>query len=255
MVPIINDVTRFIKDCVNNGNKSCVMDLNDVVIDGIISPFSYIAWKVRDCNILSIRPGEVIISKVLIDDIFNHPHVKLYHEWFLRVWRVPNVDVLWLMPCTAKKPYIESVTYRMVLYYVKSLRELGISVEVIAISEPMGLVPIKFCRYYPLANYDYPPKLMDDKDRELMVKLIARLIKKILGRPKLVIATLPRHHRSILEDALSLLGVNDCIKIIPYGKLAFRSLRRAYEYVINVMNNGEKDSVSLKAHHKSVSSP
>ena len=241
---MIKSLNELITDFLNN---SCHLNssTSNYFVDNLIVPTAYIAWRLHDCSVLKIPPGKIVIAKYLVSDIFNHPHVKTYHEWFLRIWNIgKGTDYVWLMPCTSKKPYVRSVTYKMAKYYTKRLKEVGINVELIAISEPMGLVPIRFSSYYPVANYDYPPKLMDYKDRELMVKLLIKLFKKLLKMNirNYIIATLPKHHELILREVIKELDEETRRKVIivPYGRKAFKTLRSVYEGML-------KNQISLLA--------
>ncbi len=234
MVKFLNKlITDFLSNyCYLNGLVS------NYFINDLVMPSAYLAWKFHDCSVLNIPPGEVVISKYLISNIFEHPHVKAYHEWFLRIWSLGmSIDYIWLMPCTSKKPYVRSVTYKMVKYYVKRLKEVGINVELIAVSEPMGLVPIEFCTYYPVANYDYPPRLMDENDRELMITLLIRLFKKLLKMSirNYIVATLPKHHARILNNVIERLGekIKEKVILVPYGRKTFKTLRKVYESILS----------------------
>ena len=207
-------------------------------IDPLTYILNYYRYEKRDEErikyILSLSPGNIVIRKDnhLSQSPFKHPDVTLYHKYLLNVWEPRFSDYSILMPCTQVKPYSKSVTHRMMISYINSLRKYNCLVELYSISEPMIIVPYEYEELYPLANYDFPPKLMVEWEKELMANLLSKALVKIVKYTKYeVIAVLPRHHRSILERSLALLNgeMKEKIIVIDYGRLAFKTLRYVYD--------------------------
>jgi len=125
------------------------------------------------------------------------------------------------------------VTHKMMKYYIMKLRERDISVELCSVSEPMLLVPLRYEQLYPLANYDFPPYLMEVDEKKLMINKLSELIPKLSKvTSKKIIAVLPKHHYSILNEASKKAHCSNLL-LIKYGRLAFRTLKSVYEYVLN----------------------
>lgn len=208
-------------------------------IDPLTYIINYYRYKERDEErikyILSLSPGNIVIRKNgdrHSPNPFKHPDVALYHKFLLDVWEPKFSDYSVLMPCTQIKPYRKSITHRMMISYINSLRRHNCLVELYSISEPMIIVPYEYEELYPLANYDFPPKLMEKWEKELMANLLSKALVKIVKRTKYeIIAVLPRHHKSILERSLVFLSgeMKEKIIVIDYGRLAFKTLRHVYD--------------------------
>ncbi|MCS7111491.1 MAG: DUF5591 domain-containing protein, partial [Ignisphaera sp.] len=106
------------------------------------------------------------------------------------------------------------------------------------ISEPMVLVPRELDIYYPFANYDYPPKELTERDKEMFVGLLSSVLPKLKNHKK-IIAILPKHHRNIFIAALKL--CNNCIEveIYDYGRKAFRTVKNVVEFFKNIIASDE----------------
>ncbi len=202
--------------------------------------------------------NEPVIKKEGVNP-FNHPAVKKWHEQLLTTW-YSDAPVALLLPCTAKKPYGQSPTHK-IAYAIANRGH----VQVYSVSEPMLLVPREFETQYPFNNYDYPPKLMTKEEREEFIYLLSEAIKKVAEMHKVIIAVLPSHHRSIFQDAskaahikLSMFSkepaneadpaLDETIKILllPYGRLAFRSVKSAAVLAVRLAN--QLEGTSLEDH-------
>jgi len=216
---------------------------------GSPTPLGYIIYKTKDLKYLNYKPGEVLIRKQDGNSPFNDRIVQIYHEYLRTLWKPRKVDVRIGLPCTSIKPYSKSVTHRMMNYYVNTLRtKCKLKVEIISISEPMLIVPQKYEELFPLSNYDFPPKLMEPHEKEQMITMLANVLPKVLRTTKReVIFVLPQHHYDIVTRALNILNINYLtgldqvtgdndnykIKIIGYGRLAFRTLHEIFIYLCN----------------------
>ncbi len=72
-----------------------------------------------------------------------------------RYARPPSARVLLLLPCSARKPYVESKTHRR---FREALWRCGNphAVHEVIVTSPFGLVPRELERVYPVAHYDVP---------------------------------------------------------------------------------------------------
>jgi len=184
--------------------------------------------------ILSERVGEWVFEvppgKIMLDasktNLWRHPHVVLWHEFLFKLWEPTAKPLALILPCTSVKPYMLSATHRLAESIIKR-EKLSDQVVKYTLSEPMILVPEEVEVYYPFANYNYPPHLLGDSERELFVKLLSAVLRKIIGVHKRIVAVLPKHHERILRDALRICGAEQSIDVISYGKLAFKSVSHA----------------------------
>jgi len=225
----------------------------------IPSPTLYIAYKTGNVNVLSYHPGQIVIKKEKKNTTvspFNHEHVKLYHEYLSKIWTPPTVTFNVFMPCTQKKPYRTSVTHRMMLHYIRMLQGKGLKTMMYSISEPMLLVPYTLELFYPLSNYEFPPKLMTEREKEIMKKLLAKLLPKFLKKAQYNVFVLPKHHAQIVLDALAKgstvteakteMGVsvhklqNNAI-LFEYGRLAFKTISTAYRTMLKLTERLPKE--------------
>jgi len=181
-------------------------------------------------EILSIAPG-IRILRNGIENLFNHPHVKLWHKFLLKYFNpeVCGKKYALIMPCSSVKPYRVSATHRIA---EAVLHKNGVADDVqwYILSEPMVLVPRDLDIYYPFANYDYPTYELTSTYRRLFVELLSQVLPKLRYHRK-IIAVLPKHHKSILQESLSKSTVGLSIIFIDYSKKAFRSVKIAAEMV------------------------
>ncbi|MEM1627281.1 MAG: DUF5591 domain-containing protein [Sulfolobaceae archaeon] len=153
-------------------------------------------------------------------DLFQHPIVRSWHNYILYKW-FSNKPYALLLPCTSIKPYSLSRTHKAAYSILKkSGRES--EVQVYSISEPMLLVPREFEECYPFNNYDYPPHLMSDEEKEEFISLLIEPLKRISGMHKKVLGVLPKHHYEIVKKASEIAKLN--IELIAYGRLPFKSI-------------------------------
>lgn len=117
-----------------------------------------------------------------------------YFNWLSR--RLARVRRVFLVPCAATKPIYESSLHRTV--YQRYAAVYGRGREVLVVSEPVVL--IRYHDLYILGKnfyYDFPPKLLRGESRELFVR---RLCQALSGKD--IIGCLPRHHASLIIDAI-----------------------------------------------------
>jgi predicted RNA-binding protein len=144
---------------------------------------------------------------LIVPDKFKPPIVKrksqgvtafYSYDWYFNWMRgfLENVDEVFLTPCAATKPIYSSAMHRSI--YRKFIAAKGYGREILVVSEPVVL--IRYSDLYELENlfyYDFPPKLLDCNSRTLFIE---RLRSLLLG--KNIIGCLPRHHASLINDAM-----------------------------------------------------
>jgi len=153
-------------------------------------------------------------------DLFQHPIVKAWHSYFLSKW-ISNKPLAFLLPCTSKKPYSSSATHRTAYGIIRRLDKEN-KVQIYSVSEPMLLVPKELEECYPFNSYDYPPSLMVNEEKEEFINLLVRPLQKIGTMHIKIVGVLPNHHYGIVKNASERANVR--IELIPYGKLAFKSI-------------------------------
>ncbi len=178
-------------------------------------------------KLLAIPPGVVLLRNSEKCNLFDHPHVRLWHRFLVEYFEPEPKPLAMILPCTQVKPYRLSPTHRIA---EARLRKLGIAekVGIYIVSEPMVLVPRELDIYYPFANYDYPPDQLSEPYRARFVEILSAVIPK-LARHRHVVAVLPQHHRSILLEALQRSSAKLSIEVCEYGRLAFKSVARAVD--------------------------
>jgi len=221
-----------------DGYKISLKDLYDEVLD-IPTPLGYILSETGDYSILKYKPGDIVISKFNGQSPFNHVHVRLYHKYLKNLWNPSKMDFCVIMSCTRKKPYHSSITHKTMIHYLELIRnKYYVNIDLFSISEPMLIVPLRYEHLYPLANYDFPPKLMEKWEKDFMIKEIAKILPKIISSTKhKVIFILPKHHYKIVSSAIEVINnaSKEKITMYPYGRLAFKTLRKVYEYILDII--------------------
>lgn len=120
------------------------------------------------------------------------------YDWYFR-WMakyVADVKKVFLTPCAATKPICYSMMHRGI--YQKFITAYGEGSEILVVSEPVTL--IRYRDLYLLKNaflYDFPPKMLSPESREFFVKRLKRLLSG-----KIISGCLPRHHASLINDAI-----------------------------------------------------
>lgn len=187
-------------------------------------------------QIMSIPPG----LKILKNDsanLFDHPHVALWHKFLLDFFdpKLCGKPYAIIMPCSATKPYRVSATHRIVDL---SIHRSGIDhfVQVYVLSEPMVLVPRELDIYYPFANYDYPTHELTHRFRERFIDILTYLLPRLKYHSK-IIAVLPKHHLSILLESVKRSGEYLNLEIIEYGRKAFQAVKKAAVTMVHYVYN------------------
>ena len=96
--------------------------------------------------------------------VLNHPHFRIWQEYFQKFYEVPKEkDTLLFVPCSYKKPYPKSKTHMALYGTLRSIKGTA-RIHVVVVSTP-GVIPMEHANSYPFASYDWPewlesPELM-----------------------------------------------------------------------------------------------
>ncbi len=97
------------------------------------------------------------------------PEVERFRRRIRDEYTPPPVDILVLLPCSAKKPYKLSQTHR---YFHRALDESGARhrVHEVMITSPLGIVPRELEETYPANRYDVPVTGHWNRDEEEIIR-------------------------------------------------------------------------------------
>ncbi len=160
--------------------------------------------------------GPAIIKKEGLD-LFKHPIVRKWYDFFLNNWN-SNKRIAFLLPCTSVKPYNRSPTHKLA-YSVAKEKDY---IQFYSVSEPMLLVPREYEECYPFNSYDYPPSMMTEEEKQEFIDLLSIMLKKISSQHERIVAVLPKHHYNIVSKASEKANIK--IELHPYGRLSFRTI-------------------------------
>ncbi|MBI2023219.1 hypothetical protein HYT01_01490 [Candidatus Giovannonibacteria bacterium] len=103
---------------------------------------------------------------------------------------------VFLIPCAATKPIYSSSLHRKV--FQRFALAFGEDRELLVVSEPVVLIAYEDLYIMESAFlYDFPPKKLDQYSRQLFVSRLRELLSK-----KDIVGCLPRHHASLINDAV-----------------------------------------------------
>lgn len=193
---------------------------------------TYIDFLYKELNenavewLTTIPPGLIVLRNSNVN-LFEHPHVVIWHKFLLNYFDPSVCDKRYaiIMPCSSVKPYRLSATHRILDSTIYKNR-LGDLIQIYVLSEPMILVPRELDIYYPFANYEYPVEELTPRYREKFIELLSCVLPKLRFYSK-TIAVLPKHHLSILVESINRSSLDIDIDIINYGKKAFNSIKLA----------------------------
>lgn len=117
-----------------------------------------------------------------------------YFNWMRRYLK--DTHMVFLTPCAATKPIHSSMLHRGI--YQKFALAHGMGAELLVVSEPVVL--IRYTDLYDLEDafrYDFPPPLLDQSTRNFFVRRL-----RVLLAGHEIVGCLPRHHASLINDAV-----------------------------------------------------
>lgn len=160
-------------------------------------------------------------------EIWDHPDVlKFFREKSMK-WEPQNETTVFL-PCSAHKPYFYSQSHYN--GYLPVLLPYLDEIDILVISEPMGVVPYCYTNEYPVDSYDYNPKEyfignlrrpLVKKARRKFVERIAESLNKYNEKYEKKILILPANwHLKIVKKAIEKnhFDYSDYIKIKLSGR-------------------------------------
>ena len=137
-------------------------------------------------------------------------HKDITDNWKKSLKVRPKHRVAVLLPCAATKPFAESPSHKY--GYLKALGDKDVDLYVV--SEPLGIIPYAWQDKYPNADYDYPPKYLKGKARDLLSERIGEWFKKVYPKYDKVYSALPAHHQKLVNDStnatLEEVTINQC---------------------------------------------
>lgn len=147
------------------------------------------------------------VSDISIPNKFKPPIVKRENQgiaafhaynWYFHYMErfLADVKKVFLTPCAATKPIHTSPFHRRI--YQKFATAQESEREILVVSEPVTLIRYEdLYTFERLFFYDFPPKLLNSKSRTLFVERLRTLL---LGKD--IVGCLPRHHASLINDAI-----------------------------------------------------
>lgn len=157
-------------------------------------------------------------------DVLMEPDI--IKNWKKSLRQKPKHRKVVLVPCAATKPFPQSPSHKH--GYLKALD--GKNIDIWIVSEPLGIVPYAWNNTYPNNDYDFPPKYVKGKTRELLIERFAAW-KKIADKYKKVYFALPGHHLKLIQDAGlegEDLSISSCRKSSDCAATQFRATTASY---------------------------
>jgi archaeosine synthase alpha-subunit len=128
----------------------------------------------------------------------------------------PDLDILLLLPCAAKKPYSISQSHQK---FILSLGKYRKFVHEVIITSPLGIVPREMELTYPAAHYDTAVTgHWDEEEKTWVSSCLEAYLSKY--RYKVVVAHVEGAYKEICERVTSKLGID----IIYTGKASLVSI-------------------------------
>jgi len=125
------------------------------------------AYDFFDARAPSIRPGRLYATS---KGSLERPEVERFRRRLASRYRKPSsARILVLLPCSAKKPYSESKTHRILGSALERVRN-RFAIHEVVLTSPLGVVPRELERCYPAAHYDLPVTGHWDEDEKLMIR-------------------------------------------------------------------------------------
>jgi predicted RNA-binding protein len=146
--------------------------------------------------------------------LHNQTIIK-WHNFILNKYEPNGKKFLLFLPCAATKPYDTSELYQITLSNLSKINILK-KLHIIAISEPMAIVPEEYWKKYPVHNYDCPGLFLGFvKDRGLewsseyfektifhLSKIVREFLEKHENHYKKILAFVRGNHEIILKRAI-----------------------------------------------------
>ena len=162
--------------------------------------------------------------------VLNHPDIVANFKKSLR-WK-PKHKTAILLPCAATKPFPDSPSHKH--GYLPAIK--GRKVDVFVVSEPLGIIPYDWSRKYPNDAYEYPPKHLKGKGKDLLIARFREWLEKVGSKYNQIELALPNHHMRLVKKAGEGLklpfedrSISACRKSKKCGKNVFRATNKEYK--------------------------
>jgi archaeosine synthase len=171
-----------------------------------------------------VRSGQLIANT---GESLTRVEVVRFAERVLERYNPPDVDILLLLPCSAKKPYSTSNSHHRFVWALGKNRRF---VHEVIITSPLGIVPRELELTYPAAHYDIAVTgYWDAEEREWVGDRLFRYLSK--HRYSYIVAHVEGAYREICESVAEKLGIGivytSCGNVISQESLS--SLRDTIE--------------------------
>ena len=166
-----------------------------------------------------------IIKGAKIENLINRAY-EIWEEYILYFFKPKSEkDILFLIPCAARKPYYLSKTHRLIKRTVAGF-QIFKRMHWVVVSNP-GVIPYEFVDFWPFKNYDWPEWEETDELKELYYKVTKERVKRFLERHKdnyKIIVTFFK------PDSLTFKAVDEAIKELGLENKTFHGIdEKVYE--------------------------
>ncbi len=113
------------------------------------------------------------LNAVTVQSIYR-PDIIRWRERILNRYNKPKyAKYLLLLPCSARKPYSESRSHKLMRRYIKS------TMHEVILTSPLGLVPRELERFYPAMNYDIPVVgIWYEEEKKMIKEILGKYLNK-----------------------------------------------------------------------------
>lgn len=133
----------------------------------------------------------------------TRPEVVRFAERVLERYTPPELDILLLLPCSARKPYSSSNSHQR---FIRALGKNRKFVHEMIVTSPMGIVPRELELTYPAAHYDTAVTgYWDAEEREWVAGILEKYLSK--HSYQYVVAHVEGAYKQICEAVAEKLGI------------------------------------------------
>ena len=125
------------------------------------------------------------------------------YDWYFEQMKefLQDKEKVFLTPCAATKPIHTSNFHRLIYQKYAAVQK---DREILVVSEPVVL--IRYQNLYDMEGafmYDFPPKFLNQESRGIFVDRLSSLLSE-----KDIAGCLPKHHASLINDAVGTDWIN-----------------------------------------------
>ena len=171
----------------------------------------------------------------------TRPEVVRFAERVLDRYSPPEVDILLLLPCSARKPYSISNSHQR---FIRALGKSRKFVHEMIVTSPMGIVPRELELTYPAAHYDTAVTgYWDAEEREWVAGVLEKYLSKHSYQH--VVAHVEGAYRQICETVAERLGI-EIIYTSTGSAASGESLSNLKETVAKLCTGRSRDQKAVK---------